>query len=40
MNNISSALKYSHQVYRSGDLKSLLPDDEMLPTNYNTASKP
>jgi hypothetical protein len=38
MNNISSDLKYSHQLYRSGDLKSHLPDDKMLPMNYNTAS--
>jgi len=38
MNNISSDLKYSHQLYRSGDLKSHLLDDKMLPTNYNTAS--
>ena len=38
MNNISSDLKYSHQLYRSGDLKSHLLDDKMLPTNNNTAS--
>jgi hypothetical protein len=38
MNNISSDLKYSHQPYRSGDLKSCLLDDKMLPMNYNTAS--
>jgi hypothetical protein len=38
MNNISSDLEYSHQLYRSGDLKSHLPDDKMLPMNYNTAS--
>ena len=38
MNNISSDLKYSHQLYRSGDLKSHLLDDKMLSTNYNTAS--